>query len=48
MIYNNRNQSNNITESQKEKRPVLRLTFSTVSQKSWIIKVYVIGIRCGH
>ena len=30
MIYNTRNQSNNTTESQKEKRPVLMLLFSTV------------------
>ena len=34
MIYNNRNRSNDTTESQKEKRPVLMLIFSTVSLKS--------------
>ena len=34
MIYNTRNRSNDATESQKEKRPVLMLIFSTVSQKS--------------
>ena len=33
MIYNNRNRSNDTTESQKEKR-LLMLIFSTVSQKS--------------
>ena len=33
MIYNTRNRSNDKTESQKEKRPVLMLIFSTVSQK---------------
>ena len=34
MIYNTRNRSNDTTESQKEKRPVFMLIFSTVSQKS--------------
>ena len=35
MICNTRNQSNDPTENQKEKRPALKLIFSTVSQKSW-------------
>ena len=34
MTYNTRNQINNTTESQKEKKPVLMLIFSTVSQNS--------------
>ena len=34
MIYNTRNRSSDITEIKKEKRPVLMLIFSTVSQKS--------------
>ena len=34
MIYNAKNGSNEATESQKEKGPVLMLIFSTVSQKS--------------
>ena len=34
MIYNTRNRSNDTTESQKEKTPVLMQIFSTVSQKS--------------
>ena len=34
MIYNTKNQSNERTESQKEKKRVLMLIFSTVSQKS--------------
>ena len=32
MIYNTRNQNSDTTESQKEKRSVLMLIFSTVSQ----------------
>ena len=48
MIYNTKNRSNNTTVSQKEKRPVLMLMFSTISQKSWIIKGYIVRIRCGH
>ena len=32
MIYNTRNQNSDTTESQKEKRSVLTLIFSTVSQ----------------
>ena len=31
MIYNTRNGSNDTTESQKEKRPVLMLIFSTIT-----------------
>ena len=34
MSYNTRKLSNDTTESQKEKRSVLMLIFSTVSQKS--------------
>ena len=34
MIYNAWNRSDDATESQKEKRPILMLIFSTVSQKS--------------
>ena len=34
MIYNTRNWSNDTSESQKRKRPVLMLIFSTVSEKS--------------
>ena len=34
MIYNAKNGSNEATESQKEKGPVLMLIFSRVSQKS--------------
>ena len=34
MIYNTRNPSNDTTESQKEKRPVLMFIFNTVSQTS--------------
>ena len=33
MIYNTRNWSNDTTESQKEKKTVLMLIFSTVSKK---------------
>ena len=32
MIYNNRNRSNDTIESQKEKRHVLMVIFTTVSQ----------------
>ena len=39
MTYNT---SNDITENEKEKRPVLMLIFSTVSRKSRDL------IRCGH
>ena len=35
MSYNTRKWSNDTKESQKEKRPVLMLIFSTVSQKSF-------------
>ena len=48
MIYNTRNWSNDVTESHKEKRPVLMFIFSTVSQKSQIVKVYILGIRYGY
>ena len=34
MIYNTGNRRNDTTESQKEKKPVLMLIFTTVSQKS--------------
>ena len=34
MICNARNRSNDARESQKEKKPVLMLIFSTVSQKT--------------
>ena len=34
MIYNAKNRSNNTTESQKEKKTVLMLILSTVSQIS--------------
>ena len=34
MIYNTRNWSNDTTESQKEKRPILMLILSIVKQKS--------------
>ena len=34
MIYNTRNRNNDTTESQKEKRSVLMLIFSTVNQTS--------------
>ena len=33
MIHNTRNQSNDATESQKEKKPILMLIFSTASQE---------------
>ena len=33
MIYNMRNRSNDARESQKERRPILMLILSTVSQK---------------
>ena len=36
MIYNTRNRSNGTAESQKEKRLVLMLIFSTASQKAWV------------
>ena len=49
MIYNTRNRSSDATESQKEnKKAVLMLTFSTLFQKSRIIKVHIHGIRCFH
>ena len=48
MIYNTRNWRNDTTESQKEKKAILMLIFSTVSQKSRIIKVYILGTRCSH
>ena len=47
MIYNTRNRSNDTIEGQKEKGAVLMFIFSTVSQKQRIIKVYILGIRCG-
>ena len=34
MIHDTRNRSKDTTESQKEKKPVLMLIFSKVSQKS--------------
>ena len=34
ILYNTRNRSNNKTEHRQEKKPVLMLIFSTVSQKS--------------
>ena len=34
MICNTRDQSNDTTENQKERRPVIMLIFGTVSQKS--------------
>ena len=42
MIYNTRIGRNNTTESQKEKRLVLMLIFSAISQKSRA------QIRCDH
>ena len=33
MIHNTRNQSSDTTESQKEKKPILMLIFSTASQE---------------
>ena len=48
MIYNTRNWSNDITESRKEKRPDFMFIFSTVSKKSQIVKVYILGIRHGY
>ena len=35
MIYNTRNCSNDITESQKEKKTCVMIIFSTGSQKPW-------------
>ena len=40
MIYNTRNRSNDITESQKEKRPVLMRSFGTVGQVSGLNKMW--------
>ena len=37
MIYNTKNRFNNTTESQKEKKSVLTLIFSTVN-KMWSLK----------
>ena len=45
-VCNTRNRSNDIADRKKE-IPVLMLTFSTVSQKSRLIKVYILGIRYG-
>ena len=42
-----RNQSNDTTDL-KNRKTVLILIFSTVSQKSLIKKVYILRIRCGH
>ena len=36
MIYNTRNRTNDATESQKEKRHVLMLIFSTARMKEWL------------
>ena len=43
MTYNSRN--NDAIESQKEKKAVLLLSFGRASQKSRIIKVYILGIN---
>ena len=46
MTYNTRNQSNDTTESQKEKKTYFNAHFSTVSQKSRDYNNIYISILC--
>ena len=47
MIYNTRNWGNDTTVRRKEKKACFNAYF-LVSQKSWIKKGYIFGIRYGH
>ena len=48
MIYNVRNQSNYITESQKEKKTCFNVHFQYSQLKIMDNKVYVLQIKCDH
>ena len=53
MIYNTKNQSNDTTESQKEKKTCFnaraggKLTVQCIVNKQ-VYKACILGIRCGH